>query len=73
MIQRGTEWRHGDLENARAALGDGSDLITIGTGVLANHDWPDRVRTGEPLDDLDPSIVFEPDASLSDTEIPGDD
>ncbi|SDZ76805.1 2,4-dienoyl-CoA reductase [Haloplanus vescus] len=63
----------GEPENARAAVADGSDLITIGTGALANHDWPNRVRTGEPLDDLDPSIVFEPDASLSDAEIPGDD
>lgn len=63
----------GDPETARAALADGSDLVTIGTGALANHDWPDRVRTDEPLDDLDPSIVFEPDASLSDAEIPGDD
>ncbi|VTT88189.1 NADH:flavin oxidoreductases, Old Yellow Enzyme family [Halorubrum sp. DM2] len=63
----------GDPENARAALADGSDLITLGTGALANHDWPDRVRAGEPLDDLDPSVVFQPDASLSDAEIPGDD
>ncbi|WP_253737492.1 NADH:flavin oxidoreductase [Halohasta salina] len=63
----------GDPENARTALADGSDLITLGTGALANHDWPDRVRTGEPLDELDPSIVFQPDASLSDAEIPGDD
>ena len=63
----------GDPEKARAALADGADLVTLGTGALANHDWPDRVRAGEPLDDLDPGIVFEPDASLSDPEIPGDD
>jgi 2,4-dienoyl-CoA reductase-like NADH-dependent reductase (Old Yellow Enzyme family) len=63
----------GTPENARTALSDGADLITLGTGALANHDWPDRVRAGEPLDDLDPSICFEPDASLSDPEVPGDD
>jgi len=63
----------GDAENAREALADGSDLITLGTGALANHDWPNRIRAGEPLDDLDPSIVFQPDASLSDAEIPSDD
>jgi 2,4-dienoyl-CoA reductase-like NADH-dependent reductase (Old Yellow Enzyme family) len=63
----------GDPEQARAALADGSDLLTLGTGALANHDWPDRVRAGEPLDELDPSVVFEPDASLSDAEVPGDD
>ncbi len=63
----------GNPENARTALVDGSDLITLGTGALANHDWPNRVRAGEPLDDLDPSIIFQPDASLSDAEVPGDD
>lgn len=63
----------GDPEKARAALADGADLITLGTGALANHDWPDRVRAGEPLDDLDPGVVFQPDASLSDAEVPGDD
>jgi len=63
----------GDPENAREALADGSDLITLGTGALANHDWPNRVRAAEPLADLDPSIVFQPDASLSDAEIPSDD
>jgi len=63
----------GDPEDARTALEQGSDLVTLGTGALANHDWPDRVRTGESLDELDPGIVFEPDASLSDAEVPGDD
>jgi len=63
----------GDPDNARAAVADGADLITLGTGALANHNWPDRVRAGQPLDELDPSIVFEPDASLSDAEVPGDD
>lgn len=63
----------GDPEKARTALTDGADLITLGTGALANHDWPDRVRAGEALDDLDPGVVFQPDASLSDAEVPGDD
>ncbi len=63
----------GDPENARAALADGADLITLGTGALANHDWPNRVAAGEALEDLDPGVVFAPDASLSDAEVPGDD
>ncbi|GAA0537578.1 NADH:flavin oxidoreductase [Halorubrum ejinorense] len=63
----------GDPDKARAALADGADLITLGTGALANHDWPNRVWAGEPLDDLDPGVVFQPDASLSDAEVPGDD
>lgn len=63
----------GDPTKARTALERGADLLTLGTSALANHDWPHRVKTGEPLADLDPSIIFEPDASLSDAEIPGDD
>ena len=63
----------GEPTKARTALEDGADLLTLGTSALANHDWPNRVHTGEPLADLDRSIVFEPDASLSDAEIPGDD
>lgn len=63
----------GETTKARTALEDGADLLTLGTSALANHDWPNRVQTGEPLADLDRSIVFEPDASLSDAEIPGDD
>lgn len=76
--------RHGDTaviangglgtpEKARGALADGADLLTQATAALANHDWPERVRRGEELDDLDPGVVFEPDASISDAEIPSDD
>ena len=63
----------GEPPKARTALEDGADLLTLGTSALANHDWPNRVKAGESLADLDPSIVFEPDASLSDAEVPGDD
>jgi len=63
----------GEPPKARTALEDGADLLTLGTSALANHDWPNRVEAGESLADLDPSIVFEPDASLSDAEVPGDD
>jgi len=63
----------GEPSKARTALEDGADLLTLGTSALANHDWPNRVKAGESLADLDLSIVFEPDASLSDAEIPGDD
>lgn len=60
----------GAPEQARAALADGADLITQATAALANHDWPARVQRGETLADLDPSIVFQPDASISEAEIP---
>lgn len=60
----------GAPEQARTALADGADLITQATAALANHDWPARVQRGETLADLDPSIVFQPDASISEAEIP---
>lgn len=63
----------GDPEKARTALADGADLVTQATAALANHDWPNRIRRGEEPADLDPSIVFEPDASISAAEIPSDD
>ena len=63
----------GELTKARTALEDGADLLTLGTSALANHDWPNRVKADDPLADLDPSVVFEPDASISNAEIPADD
>ncbi|SFG41524.1 2,4-dienoyl-CoA reductase [Halopelagius inordinatus] len=63
----------GTPEKAREALADGADIVTQGTGALANHDWPNRVRRGEALDELDPALIFEPDVSISDAEIPSDD
>jgi 2,4-dienoyl-CoA reductase-like NADH-dependent reductase (Old Yellow Enzyme family) len=62
-----------DPEKARTALADGADLVTQATAALANHDWPNRIRRGEEPADLDPSVVFEPDASISAAEIPSDD
>ncbi|PSP75793.1 NADH:flavin oxidoreductase [Halobacteriales archaeon QS_3_64_16] len=63
----------GTPEKARGALAAGADLLTQATAALANHDWPKRVREGQELDDLDPSVIFQPDASISDAEIPSDD
>ena len=63
----------GTPEKARGALTDGADLLTQATAALGNHDWRKRVRRGEELDSFDPSVVFEPDASISEAEIPGDD
>lgn len=63
----------GTPEKARGTLADGADLLTQATAALGNHDWPKRVRRGEDLDSLDPSAVFEPNASISEAEILGDD
>ncbi|GAB2757941.1 NADH:flavin oxidoreductase [Salinifilum aidingensis] len=39
-------------EDADALLEQGhADLVALGQSALANRDWPERVRTGAPLDD----------------------
>jgi 2,4-dienoyl-CoA reductase-like NADH-dependent reductase (Old Yellow Enzyme family) len=63
----------GGPEKARTELADGADLVTQATAELANHDWPNRIRQGEEPADLDPSVIFEPDASISAAEVPNDD
>ncbi|MFC4359811.1 NADH:flavin oxidoreductase [Halobium salinum] len=62
-----------DPEAARATVEAGADLITLGTGALANPDWPTRVENDEPLADLDFERVLQPDASIDDSEVPSDD
>ena len=52
------------------ALADEADLVTRKRDTLANHDWPDRIRRDEELVDLDPNVVYEPDALISPAEIP---
>ena len=58
---------------ACTALADGVDLVIQATAAPANHDWPNRIRQGEELADLNPSVIFEPDASISAAEVPNDD
>lgn len=36
-----------DPEDARSAIEDGADLLTLGKSALANPDWPERVRDHE--------------------------
>lgn len=54
---------------AEALLADGADLIALGRGALANHNWPQRVRDGQPLNEFDSSILG-PLADIKDCEIP---
>lgn len=46
-----------------------ADLITLGKGALANHDWVDRVKKGEPLVEFDSEKVLRPDAKIKDFEV----
>ncbi|WP_269082483.1 NADH:flavin oxidoreductase [Aneurinibacillus tyrosinisolvens] len=59
-----------DPEKAERLLKSGeADLITLGKGALANHDWPQRVVKGGPLQEFDPKVL-EPKANIKEQEIP---
>ncbi|MGB9035167.1 NADH:flavin oxidoreductase [Arthrobacter sp. UCD-GKA] len=58
-----------DPETAEALLADGTaDVIALGKAALGNRDWPERVRHGRPLDELDASL-FAPLADVKDWEL----
>lgn len=54
-----------DPERATRILKKGeADIVSLGKGALANMDWPNRVRSGQPLDPYDPDML-QPRATLS--------
>ncbi|HEX6922457.1 MAG TPA: NADH:flavin oxidoreductase [Bacillales bacterium] len=53
--------------NQLIASGD-ADLITLGTGALANPDWPNRVKENLPLEAFDPNIL-QPQANIKEQEL----
>ncbi|WP_054024906.1 NADH:flavin oxidoreductase [Bacillus sp. FJAT-28004] len=64
---------NGHLEDPTKGSGmvaDGiADVITLGKGALANHDWVNKVKNGDPLATFDPEKVLRPDARIKDFEI----
>lgn len=46
-----------------------ADVITLGKGALANHDWVNKVKNGEPLVEFDPALFLRPNAKLKEFEI----
>lgn len=46
-----------DGERAEQQLEKGADFVAIGKAALANHDWPQRVRDGVPLQALPPTVL----------------
>lgn len=46
----------------------GADLIALGRGALANHDWPERVANGETVREFDNAILG-PIANIKDSEL----
>ena len=45
-----------------------ADVVALGKAALGNRDWPDRVKNGRPLDELDASL-FAPLADVKDWEL----
>jgi 2,4-dienoyl-CoA reductase-like NADH-dependent reductase (Old Yellow Enzyme family) len=59
-----------DPEKAEQFLKRGeADLITLGKGALANHDWPRRIANGLSLQEFNPEILG-PKANIKQQEIP---
>jgi 2,4-dienoyl-CoA reductase-like NADH-dependent reductase (Old Yellow Enzyme family) len=58
-----------DPAMAESMLGDGgADVVALGKAALANRDWPQRVRAGRDLAELDGSL-FAPVADVKDWEL----
>ncbi|EXX87828.1 NADH:flavin oxidoreductase [Paenibacillus darwinianus] len=58
-----------DPDKAEQLLTRGdADLITLGKGALANHDWPRRIVTGQPLREFNPEILG-PKANIKEQEL----
>ncbi|WP_026695675.1 NADH:flavin oxidoreductase [Peribacillus kribbensis] len=63
---------NGHLENPETAAeivekGE-ADIVTLGKGALANHDWVKKVKAGEPINDFQPEKILSPDARIKDFE-----
>lgn len=63
----------GAPDAAREKLENGTDLLTLGTGALANPDWPQRVQAEEELAVFDPVEFLVPTAEHADHEVPTED
>lgn len=46
-----------DPARATQVLAEGADVVAIGKGALANHDWPMRVARGQSLQPFDPALL----------------
>ena len=58
------------LEKATEILSNGdADIIALGKGALANHDWVKKVEEDEPLSVFNPNGVLYPVANIKDFEI----
>lgn len=64
---------NGHLENpekANEVIKNGeADMITLGKGALANHDWVNKVRSGEPLAEFEAEKILRPNAKIKEFEM----
>jgi 2,4-dienoyl-CoA reductase-like NADH-dependent reductase (Old Yellow Enzyme family) len=58
-----------EAHRAEEVIEAGADFIALGRGALANHDWPNRVKTGEAIREFDREILA-PIADIKDSELP---
>ena len=59
-----------DPEKANQIIADGeADMVTLGKGALANHDWVDKVKKGEPLAAFKPEEILSPNAKIKEFEV----
>ncbi|WP_422659249.1 NADH:flavin oxidoreductase [Paenibacillus sp. EC2-1] len=57
-------------ERASKMINNGdADMVTLGKGALANHDWVKKVKNGEPLKEFDKEKVLHPVADIKDFEL----
>lgn len=57
-----------DPELAEAVLREGhGDLVALARGAMANPDWPNRLRAGQPLNDFEPAMIT-PKANIENTD-----
>ena len=63
---------NGHLDDPKTAVSmltdHAADVVALGKAALGNRDWPDRVRNGRPLDELDAGL-FDPVADVKDWEL----
>lgn len=61
-----------DLEKARENIeNEEADVVTLAKGALANHDWVNKVKNGEPVAEFKAKEkeVLEPNAKIKEFEV----
>lgn len=59
-----------DPEKAKDMIKNGeADVVTLGKGALANHDWANKVKNNELIDAFDAKMILTPNAKLKDVEV----